>query len=302
MAPATRGPKPSPATACLPTAPQAWVYLLRCPDGSLYCGWTNDLTRRLRAHRTGKGGAKYTKSHGAAAVTFAYTEHCADKSEALRREIAIKKLPKADKEALCAAWVKRQAVTLRMATPDDAAAVLDIYRWYVTHSTATFQYHVPTEADYRAMIARTLEKAPFLVAHDGDGRLVGYAYAHPWHEREAYSWDAEASIYCAQDTKGLGLGRKLYTALLALLKEQGYYNVFALITRHNPASEAFHKSMGFARFGVEERTGYKFGRWLSLGYWHLPLRPATDTAAPAPVRYTLPKKTVAQILQQATDA
>ena len=53
-----RGPAPSLADACQPAPETAWVYLLRCPDGSLYGGWTNDLARRLKAHRTGKGGAK----------------------------------------------------------------------------------------------------------------------------------------------------------------------------------------------------------------------------------------------------
>ena len=63
-----RGPAPSLADACQAAPETAWVYLLRCPDGSLYGGWTNDLARRLKAHRTGKGGAKYTKSHGGPAV------------------------------------------------------------------------------------------------------------------------------------------------------------------------------------------------------------------------------------------
>ena len=56
------GPSPSPAEAQEPTPAPAWAYLLRCPDGSLYGGWTNDLARRLKAHRSGKGGARYTKS------------------------------------------------------------------------------------------------------------------------------------------------------------------------------------------------------------------------------------------------
>ena len=88
-----RGPAPSLADACQPAPETAWVYLLRCPDGSLYGGWTNDLARRLKAHRTGKGGAKYTKSHGGPAVCLAYAERCADKSAALKREAAIKKMP-----------------------------------------------------------------------------------------------------------------------------------------------------------------------------------------------------------------
>ena len=88
------GPSPSPAEAQEPTPAPAWAYLLRCPDGSLYGGWTNDLARRVKAHRSGKGGARYTKSHGRDAVRLAYAEKCADKSAALKREAALKKLPK----------------------------------------------------------------------------------------------------------------------------------------------------------------------------------------------------------------
>ena len=84
------GPAPSTAADREPTPAPAWVYLLRCPDGSLYGGWTNDLARRLKAHRSGKGGAKYTKSHGRDAVRLAYAEKCADKSAALKREAALK--------------------------------------------------------------------------------------------------------------------------------------------------------------------------------------------------------------------
>ena len=117
------GPAPSTAADRAPTPAPAWVYLLRCADGSLYGGWTNDLARRLKAHRSGKGGARYTKSHGRASVQLAYAEKCADKSAALKREAAIKKLPKAEKEALAAKWSADNKITLRMATPDDAAAV-----------------------------------------------------------------------------------------------------------------------------------------------------------------------------------
>ena len=103
----TLGPAASLASDRLPDTP-AWVYLLRCADGSLYAGWTNDLARRLHAHRTGAGGAKYTKSHGKAAVELAYAERCTDKSAALKREAALKKLSKADKEALAARWAETQ--------------------------------------------------------------------------------------------------------------------------------------------------------------------------------------------------
>ena len=70
------------------------VYILRCGDGSLYTGCTNDLPRRLEAHQNGKG-AKYTRSRPP--VALAYQEEAVDKSAALRREIAIKRLPREKK-------------------------------------------------------------------------------------------------------------------------------------------------------------------------------------------------------------
>ena len=74
------------------------VYMVRCRDNSLYTGCTNDLPHRIRIHNAGKG-AKYTKSR--LPVELVYQEPCADKSEALKREIAIKRLTKKQKEALC---------------------------------------------------------------------------------------------------------------------------------------------------------------------------------------------------------
>ena len=71
-----------------------FVYLLRCGDGSLYCGITDDVQRRLEAHRMGKG-AKYTRGRGP--LELVYTEECGTYSEALKREYAIKQLPRLEK-------------------------------------------------------------------------------------------------------------------------------------------------------------------------------------------------------------
>lgn len=79
----------------------AFVYMVRCTDGTLYTGWSTDPAARLRAHQSGKG-ARYTRAKGAAAL--AYVEKCADRRAAMRREYALKQLPKAQKERLCAAW------------------------------------------------------------------------------------------------------------------------------------------------------------------------------------------------------
>lgn len=78
-----------------------WVYILRCADGSLYTGITDDVERRAAAHNAGKG-AKYTRGRGPVAV--AYRELCPDKSAALRRELEIKKLSRAEKLLLIERW------------------------------------------------------------------------------------------------------------------------------------------------------------------------------------------------------
>ena len=83
-----------------------WVYLLRCGDGSLYTGCTNDLVRRLRAHQSGRG-AKYTRSR--LPVELVYREPAADRSAALRREAAIKAMTRAEKLALLAAIPEGEA-------------------------------------------------------------------------------------------------------------------------------------------------------------------------------------------------
>ncbi|MEK7600539.1 MAG: GIY-YIG nuclease family protein [Patescibacteria group bacterium] len=70
------------------------VYILKCRDGSLYTGITTDVARRLREHKAGKGG-NYTRAHGA--MRMVYTEKCGSRSAALKREAAIKRLPRAQK-------------------------------------------------------------------------------------------------------------------------------------------------------------------------------------------------------------
>lgn len=75
-------------------------YLLRCADDTLYCGITNDLDKRLAAHNAGTA-AKYTRTRGP--VELAYAEPCADKSAALKREMAIKQMSRSEKLKLCEA-------------------------------------------------------------------------------------------------------------------------------------------------------------------------------------------------------
>lgn len=76
------------------------IYLLRCADGTLYTGWTNDLAKRLKSHNAGTGG-KYTRARRP--VTLLYWEPHETKEEAMRREYAVKRMTRAEKLALAGA-------------------------------------------------------------------------------------------------------------------------------------------------------------------------------------------------------
>ena len=75
-----------------------WVYLLQCADGSLYCGWTNALARRLKAHREGTA-SKYTRTRRP--VRLVYAEQCPTRHEAMSREARIKRMSRREKRRLC---------------------------------------------------------------------------------------------------------------------------------------------------------------------------------------------------------
>ncbi len=76
-----------------------YTYILRCKDGTLYTGWTNNLKKRIKAHNLGKG-AKYTKSRRP--VKLVYCEEFSTREEAMKREYAIKRMKKKEKEKMVA--------------------------------------------------------------------------------------------------------------------------------------------------------------------------------------------------------
>ncbi|MBF0292371.1 MAG: GIY-YIG nuclease family protein [Nitrospinae bacterium] len=89
-------------------------YILRCSDGTLYTGVTNDLERRIAAHNAGTA-AKYTRSRGP--VALAFVEVCDGKSAALKREMAIKSMPRTEKLALVETFRKNNRRNVRNRSP-----------------------------------------------------------------------------------------------------------------------------------------------------------------------------------------
>lgn len=172
---------------------------------------------------------------------------------------------------------------LRLATPADGAAIAAIYAPYVMGTAISFELAPPDHEEMARRIARTLERTPWVVA-EVDGVVRAYAYAGRFRDRPAYDWSAESALYVDDAARGGGLGRTVMTALLAILRVQGFHLVVAGITPPNPASVALHRTMGFERVGLFEEVGWKLGAWQGVEFFELALAPRGDGVAPTPIR------------------
>lgn len=175
---------------------------------------------------------------------------------------------------------------IRIANTQDAPALLSIYAPYVLNTAITFEYEVPTVQEFENRIRRTLERYPYLVAEQ-DGEILGYTYASPFHERAAYNWAVETSIYVDVRHKGQGIGKRLYTALEQALFAQNILNLNACIAY--PAREdeyltkdsvLFHQHLGYRLVGEFHQCGYKFNRWYNMVWMEKHIGVHTDCQPP----------------------
>ena len=119
-------------------------------------------------------------------------------------------------------------MNIRIATPEDAFAIQNIYRYYVDNTAITFELEVPSVKEFQERITKTLERYPYLVAEE-EGEVIAYAYAGIFYDRRAYDWSAEMSVYVQRGIHGKGVGTALYEKMEELLKKQNIVNLFACI-------------------------------------------------------------------------
>lgn len=160
---------------------------------------------------------------------------------------------------------------LRDATMRDVPAILDIYRPYILNTAITFEYDVPTPAQFEARFRTITREFPWLVWEE-DGEILGYAYGSRAFERAAYGWDADLSIYLRQGCSGRGIGRALYETLEQRLAAQGYYVLYGLVTSANAGSCAFHEAMGYREAMRLPACGFKFGQWYDVIWYEKRLK------------------------------
>jgi phosphinothricin acetyltransferase len=171
------------------------------------------------------------------------------------------------------------SAAIRLAELRDAAALADIYRPSVVAAATSFELEPPGEAEMARRLAVILAYAPWIVV-EHDAGVIGYAYASKHHERAAYQWSVDVTVYIHQDHHRRGVGRALYTSLLELLRLQGFYTACAGVTLPNPASVGLHESFGFRPVGVYHAVGHKLGAWHDVGWWELALRERAGVPSP----------------------
>lgn len=168
-----------------------------------------------------------------------------------------------------------EKIGIRLATLEDAEAILNIYAKYVSDTTVSFEVEVPTVEAFQKRMEQIQAQFPWLVC-EIDGVVAGYAYASKHAQRAAYRWSADLSVYINEMYHRRHIAAALYEALYRMLKAQGYYTVYAGVSTPNPKSEAFHLAQGFTTVGVYPNVGYKLGKWCTLTWYGLPLQEYGD--------------------------
>lgn len=158
-------------------------------------------------------------------------------------------------------------VRLRTVERTDAAAIAAIYNHYVNNSTITFEENVVEAEEIAGRIGDVLSRhLPWYLAVEQD-ITVGYAYATPWRSRSAYRFAVEVTVYVAQGHTGKGIGTLLYTALLDIVRKDGFHTAIAGIALPNAQSVALHERLGFEKVAHFKQVGFKMDHWIDVGYW-----------------------------------
>ena len=151
---------------------------------------------------------------------------------------------------------------IRLATLDDARALIDIYNPQVLESTRTLDLVARTVDQQRKWIEARSGGLAVLVAEDPDDRdVIGFGSLSFYRDRPGYRTSVEDSVYVAPGHQGQGVGGALLAALVDAAQTRGFHAIFARIVGPQEASVALHERHGFELVGIEREVARKFGRW-----------------------------------------
>jgi len=148
-----------------------------------------------------------------------------------------------------------------------AAPILDILNDAILHTTALYDYEPRPPGSMTAWFAaKQAGRFPVIGAVDA-GALLGFATYGTFRAWPAYKYSVEHSVYIHRDHRGRGLGRALMERLIEAASAQDYHVMIGGIDMANRASICLHEKLGFQHAGTIRHAGFKFGRWLDLGFY-----------------------------------
>jgi L-amino acid N-acyltransferase YncA len=164
------------------------------------------------------------------------------------------------------------SILVRPSAESDLDGIAAIYAHAVAHGTASFELDPPNKQEMACRRAAILDGGyPYLVA-EGNGAVLGYAYAGAYRTRPAYRSTVEDSVYVVPAAQGQGVGRLLLTALIRECEARDFRLMVAVIgDEESKGSIGLHRSLGFEPAGILKGIGYKHGRWLSTVLMQRPL-------------------------------
>ena len=156
---------------------------------------------------------------------------------------------------------------IRSATASDSDSIARIYSHYILNTAITFEEQAVSAQDIAERIGEAGSASlPWLVAEHA-GQIVGYAYATKWKGRCSYRFSVESTVYVDPNFVGKGYGTRLYERLFGWLKESGIHVVIGGIALPNPESISLHEKFGMKKVAHFSEVGYKFEKWIDVGYW-----------------------------------
>lgn len=155
---------------------------------------------------------------------------------------------------------------IREVIESDIPFIKVIYNHYIKNTHVTFEENEIDDEETGKRIKEIAQDYPWIV-YEEKGQVTGYAYASRWKARAAYKFSAEITVYLEKNNFGRGLGSKLLEELIQRTKEKNLHCLIGGIALPNQASIALFEKFGFTKCAEFKEVGYKFGKWIDVGYW-----------------------------------
>ncbi|WP_300565658.1 GNAT family N-acetyltransferase [Flavobacterium sp.] len=161
------------------------------------------------------------------------------------------------------------SITIRQATINDMASVLEIVNYEILNTTAIWDYDVRTLEQQQAIFIEKQEKNfPFIVA-EKDNKIVGFGTYGTFRFKIGYRFTVEHSVYVDKNFHSNGIGKLMLEELILLAQKQKLHTMIGVIDSENKGSIVFHEKLGFKNAGHIKETGFKFDRWLDSIFMQL---------------------------------